>query len=115
MVESTLIYEARELYKQQIAARCKISALYGDLLLSQESPDLRLACASHDWTLRSIQSIADDLAARLPRGKECTNPYSQYITTSSKTTMAIVTELLSVIKYHAEVSTRLEQFGKGVV
>lgn len=115
MVEMLGKIDIRDLYREEISARCRISVLYSTLLLTQELPDLKVTCAAHDWSLLSIKSITEDLMVRLPRGLPAINGYSKHFTTESKEITSILNELNNALNYHSHVSTKIEQFGKGVL
>jgi hypothetical protein len=107
--------DIRDLYREEIIARCRISGLYSTLLLSQELPDLKVTCAAHDWSLLTIKSITEDLTIRIPKGVRPINGYSKYFKTGSKEITKTLSELNNAINYHSYLSTRIEQCGKGVL
>lgn len=107
--------EIRDLYSEEISARCHISNLYAALLLLQQEPGLKLACAAHDWSLISIKGITEDLITRIPKGIDPTNGYSKYFKTTGKEVIKILSELKNAIDHHTSITIKIEQFGKGIL
>lgn len=98
------------LYAEQISVRVGITRLYSQLLTSIIVPNTKVVCAAHEWSITNIRSLTNDLI----NGTQ-TNAYSVAFQPVSKDNGQVLEELDALLKRHKEVSTRIEQFGKGVV
>lgn len=106
----------QELLAEQINTRCDISKLYADLLrLAPASP--KFVSAAHDWSLRNIDTLVRDLVLHFPNRMPPANPYSQYFLMAGISPTAlgsVLDELVAALHEHSALSTRIEQYGKGV-
>lgn len=80
-------------------------------------PNKKIVNAAHDWSLRNIETIVDDIVANIPNQRPAKNPYSQYFLTSGLDPgelSMVVRDLIEAMEQHSAISTRIEQHGKGL-
>lgn len=105
-----------DLQSEQIKIRCEIAKLYSDLLLITP-PSRKIVNAAHDWSMRNIETLVKDLIFNIPNQLSQENPYSQWFLLSGANLEAVNTvleRLIAAIQDHGAISTKIEQFGKGV-
>lgn len=82
--------------------------------MSQTEFDMKMSCVGHDWSLRNIQTLCDDLMTRIPKGQMAGNMYSQRFNAENKEALAALTELNTALKRHNNICSRIELVTKGV-
>lgn len=101
----------RNLERTRVFQRTRIAELYSGLLKSQAEPNYGYMQASHNWNLNNIESIVNDL---LNENRKPRNPASKYFTSVTDETKHILVMLRDALAEHESVSTRVEQFDKGI-
>lgn len=106
----------QDLQRQQIKARCDIARLYCELL--ELTPVSRSTVnAAHEWSLRHIESLVNDLIFNIPNQQPATNIYSEHFLLSGvnpNDLSNILEGLVETLHNHTELGVRIEQVGKGV-
>lgn len=105
-----------DLRREMIAERCNIAHLYSELL--QIAPTSRkLVNAAHDWTLKHIESLVNDISVNLPQRKPLENHYTEYFlspTMDLQELNDLITSLEDSLHKHSSLGTKIEQVAKGV-
>lgn len=107
----------QKMLKSQIRTRTEIAHLYG-VLLDATPPTPQVVNASHNWNLAHIEAVTSDLRVNLPNNLPPLSIYSKYFVDAGLDPRKIdeITEkLISAIAKHREITTKIEQYGKGVV
>ena len=106
----------QDLQQQQVRARCDIARLYCELL--ELTPVSRtIMNAAHEWSLRHIESLVNDLIFNIPNQQPATNTYSEHFLMSGINPAdlnTILEGLVETLHNHSELGLRIEQVGKGV-
>lgn len=106
----------KDLQSQQIKVRCDIAELYGELL-KLTPPSRKIVNAAHDWSLRNIEALVQDLLVNIPNHVPPKNPYSEPFLLSGinpQELQYVIQSLVERLSTHSQLSTRIEQVGKGV-
>lgn len=105
-----------DLQAEQVRIRCDIAALYSELL-QITPPSRKIVNAAHDWSMRNIETLVKDLIINIPNQLQQQNPYSQWFLMSGANLQemnSILERLVEAMDAHSAISTKIEQFGKGV-
>lgn len=105
-----------DLQREQIRVRCEIANLYGRLL-QLANPSKKLLNAAHEWGLRHIESLVNDILFNVPQHKTPANPYTEYFLlagVSNEDMNFLIGSLVETLHAHSVLGTKIEQVAKGV-